>query len=382
MTSSEAKERAADRIADVSRRGLDAVALWRECDEAMDAILPVLRGPCWFTLDPSTLLVTSHYNTAMPVLPPDYLTSDCVDDGGMSLCQIARLPAGAATVHETTKGDPSRSEAWRRYVQAFGAEQHLAVALRTRSGTSYGVVNLYREPGAAPFTQDDIAFMRAVSKHIATGTARGLLIGEAAEDGPNAPVLLVLDEEWQLQSMTPGAESMLGVLPGGEVWRTRGALPPVVLSVAGSAITLPDAADDRRSARVRTEDGRWVTLHGAPLLTGHRQRVAVIIERAAPDRISPLLMEAYGLSEREKEITRHVLRGDSTQEIASDLFLSPQTVQQHLRHVFEKTGVHSRRELVTKVFRVHYEPRVEDNHARVAAGRPVIGTPVRAGGPD
>ena len=108
-------------------------------------------------------------------------------------------------------------------------------------------------------------------------------------------------------------------------------------------------------------------LHGVPLGADGRQRVAVIIEPAHPARISPLLMAAYGLSEREQELTRLVLQGFSTTDIAQHLTISAHTVQQHLKRVFDKAGVRSRRDLVTKVFFAHYEPRVRDNERR--AGR-------------
>ena len=106
------------------------------------------------------------------------------------------------------------------------------------------------------------------------------------------------------------------------------------------------------------------------------RRVAVIIEPAHPARITPLLMAAYQLTEREQEITRLVLQGDSTAQIAEALTVSPFTVQQHLKGIFEKTGVRSRRDLVGKVFFAHYEPRLRDNEQRVIAGEPVRGGPV------
>jgi DNA-binding CsgD family transcriptional regulator len=107
--------------------------------------------------------------------------------------------------------------------------------------------------------------------------------------------------------------------------------------------------------------------------------VAVIAEPAPPGRIAPLLMAAYGLTEREQEVTRLVLRGESTAGIAARLVVSPHTVQQHLKAVFAKTGVRSRRDLVGTVFMTHYEPRVRDNEARAADGRPLRGGPVAAG---
>src|SRR5207248_3509678 len=139
-----------------------------------------------------------------------------------------------------------------------------------------------------------------------------------------------------------------------------GRLPPAVLAVAGQALRSaehPAVPGEVAFARVLARDGRWMLLHGATLLAGGTRRVAVIIEPAHPGRIAPLLMAAYGLTERERDVTRLVLQGTATAEIAARLAVSAQTVQQHLKSIFEKAGVRSRRELVGKVFFAHYEPR-------------------------
>ena len=54
-----------------------------------------------------------------------------------------------------------------------------------------------------------------------------------------------------------------------------------------------------------------MVLHGIAMLAGAR-RVAVLVEPAHPAKISPLLMSAYGLTEREQQVSRLVLQGYSS----------------------------------------------------------------------
>jgi DNA-binding CsgD family transcriptional regulator len=93
-------------------------------------------------------------------------------------------------------------------------------------------------------------------------------------------------------------------------------------------------------------------------------------------------MAAYGLTAREQDVTRLVLQGSSTAQIAEELVVSPCTVQQHLNRVFDKTGVRSRRDLVGKVSFARCEPRLRDNERRATQDLPLRGGPLDRGSTD
>jgi len=58
--------------------------------------------------------------------------------------------------------------------------------------------------------------------------------------------------------------------------------------------------------------------------------------------------EFINLSEREREILRMLVKGKSYKAIASDCFISIDTVSTHVRHIYEKLHVHSKSEAVAK----------------------------------
>ena len=370
-----AKQRAVDRLAQLSGQGLDLVTFWRAASDVFTTAVPHYMAPCWYTMDPASLLVTSHFSEDLPELPPEWLAAEYYEDDVNQLADVARSERGISTLFEATGGNPSSSPRWHENM-VYGGDQELIAALRTDRGAVWGALGLYRETGQAPFDAEDFAFIETVSPLLAEGARRALLVGQATDpESPDGPGLVVLTESWEIDSMTPGVRRWLADLPDGG-W-DAGILPPSVLAVAGEALKRADRpAAPAAVARVLADSGVWVVLHGATLVTGGPRRVAVIVEPAHPARIASLLMSAYGLTEREQDVTRLVLQGNATTEIAAALLVSAQTVQQHLKSVFDKTGVHSRRDLVGKVFFSHYEPRVRDNESRAQVARPLRGEPL------
>ena len=71
-----------------------------------------------------------------------------------------------------------------------------------------------------------------------------------------------------------------------------------------------------------------------------------------------MVLLGYKLTAREAQIASCVLRGLSTREIAQELGVAASTVQEHLKAVFDKVGVRSRRELTAAVFGQRYWPRM------------------------
>ncbi len=368
--------RALDKISQVAGRAPDLLSLWREASAVISEVVPYYDYPCWYTLDPASLLMTSHFNENVVEFPHEWLAMEYYGDDVHKIVDIVRSESGISTLHEATNGDPSSSPRWQANMEQ-GGDQEMVSRLQTRSGEVWGALGLYRETGQPMFGPEDKAFVAAAASSLAAGARRALLLAEAREpDSPDSPGLVVLTDEWEVESTTPGVERWLSELPDGD-W-SKGKLPTAVVAVAARALRTArfPAAGEVAVSRVRARNGTWVVLHGVTLVSDQRPRAAVIVEPAHPARIIPLLMAAFGLTEREQDVTRLVLQGASTSEIAAELVVSAHTVQQHLKGIFDKTGVRSRRDLIGKVFFSHYEPRFRDNERRAATSRPLRGGPM------
>ena len=113
-------------------------------------------------------------------------------------------------------------------------------------------------------------------------------------------------------------------------------------------------------ARVRTASGAWLIVRGSTL-GDHDEQTAVIIEPARPHELAPLIADAYGFTGRERAVTQLIAQGLPTNAIGERLHISPWTVQDHLKAIFEKVGVGTRGELVARVFFEHHAPRLTDD---------------------
>jgi DNA-binding NarL/FixJ family response regulator len=80
-------------------------------------------------------------------------------------------------------------------------------------------------------------------------------------------------------------------------------------------------------------------------------RFAVARTPGGPSTAAETGDAAEGLTPREAEVLAHIAAGESNAEIAAALFVSEATVKTHINHIFGKTGLRDRAQLVGYAFR-------------------------------
>lgn len=225
----------------------------------------------------------------------------------------------------------------------------------------------YRQQGRPAFGAHDVALLSAVSATVGTAVrarAAGATPWPATASQPGvlffdgADVLVSANAEaadWLRTAYGPAPESSWVEILAAAGADLRLPFPTIPLLARARAVA---AGRERGPARLRLRDarGRWLVLHAScmPGTPAGADAVAVVVEPAKSAEVAPIVIEAYGLSGREREVVGGIARGLSTPELARQLFLSPHTVRDHVKAVFEKVGVSSRGELVAKLFAEHY----------------------------
>lgn len=85
---------------------------------------------------------------------------------------------------------------------------------------------------------------------------------------------------------------------------------------------------------------------GAPMTASVARKVLTLFTSVAP----PTLPEVH-LTARETEILQHLVSGSSYKKIGRDLFISFDTVNSHIKKIYEKLQVHSKTEAVAKALK-------------------------------
>src|SRR4051812_34373227 len=349
-------------LADIERLALRAPSLAQFFDQAALRLQRVLPhdGACWHTLDPGSDLVTEHRLQNIPDRFPLIAHNEYEVDDVNKFADLARAPRKAASLHEATGGRLERSSRYRDLFAAGGIGAELRGAF-VADGATWGSVILIRMAGGREFSRDEIDLLDRASVLFARAVRRGLVTEASLATAPpaNAPGVLELDATGRLERASSTAEPLLTELSGTSAedgWRS--AAVQAVASATRQAIAARASA--LPSSAVKTPAGTWLVLHGATL--GHRS-VAVFIQRAHPTLVAPLLLKAYGLTAREQEVAQWLLRGATTAQAAQRLSISPHTVNEHVKSIYDKTGARTRGELLATVFFGEHLPRIQDHVA-------------------
>jgi DNA-binding CsgD family transcriptional regulator len=357
----ERQRRARDKIARLARAGLDWVTFSVEATEELRRAVPFDRS-CWHLVDPGTVLFTGSLNQSIACSGAWLAEYEHVVDDVNKWSFLARSGRRAGATSLATHGDLARS-ARHRSREAYGIGDELRGSFVV-DGAYWGAAGFLRDSDRPWFTEDDVRFLAALSAPLAAAFRRALLTHSVTTEEPcdDGPGVVVFDGHGQVESISPAAERWIGQfveLPPPSVPADSKMLQ-VVAARARARRAGQDPLELAARSRVQARSGRWLLLSGTRLSGGADGRTAVIIQPAAAHEVAPLVALAYGLSGRERQIARLCMTGQATDQMARALGVSPYTVQDHLKSIFDKTGARSRGELVGQIFLEHYVPRWED----------------------
>ena len=93
---------------------------------------------------------------------------------------------------------------------------------------------------------------------------------------------------------------------------------------------------------------------GVPLSRSVARHLLGVLASQAPPQAAPAVVEEQGpLSTRERELLECIVQGDTEQQIAGRLGISPHTVRTHVKNIYRKLQVHSRAAAVRLAYERH-----------------------------
>jgi DNA-binding CsgD family transcriptional regulator len=304
------------------------------------------------TVDPSTLLFTS----AMAEAPLASATQLFLENefGSHDVNKFAVLAHSSDPVNSldhATKGDRAASPRYRDVMAPLGLGDELRIALLSRDHC-WAVLCLHREDSSSGFEQHEVDTLRRVGPMVADGVRRSLALFPTSPPSPaiDGPGVIILANDLSIVSINAQAERWLTEmdLSGSTLDR------PLPLPFYAAAMRLADThqrydAQEGTAIRLRTAHGTWLAVQASHLHGPAGRQIAVILEPANAAQLSSMILSTHGLTTAQSRVVELVVQGRSTRQIMSELQISQHTVQEHLGVAFERFGIGSRRELVTKL---------------------------------
>jgi PAS domain S-box-containing protein len=164
----------------------------------------------------------------------------------------------------------------------------------------------------------------------------------------------IIDQYGIIRWLNPAARKIVGDVRGRHLTsvvapeETRRAQEIFTRNLMG-----PPAGSDNKGVVIGA-DGRRVSIEvsAVPLRNGEHV-IGVFGQALEVEKDEPPPPPHPQLTPRQSEVLRLLEHGHSTEQIAGELHLSPQTVRNHVQRLLRTLGVHSRLEAVAAARRVH-----------------------------
>jgi DNA-binding CsgD family transcriptional regulator len=260
-----------------------------------------------------------------------------------------RLRTRVGRLQADTGGRPERSLVWRELLSDYDVSDVASVVFRDRFGC-WGFLDLWRIRGPH-FTDADTAYLESIAPRV-TDRLRQLqaatFLNQQPPEIPQGTAVLVLAPDLQVRAQTAETERYLRALVPPD--SDQQPVPAGAYNVGAQLIANEARVDDHPArARVHLKDGAWLSLRAArmagPAGSGD---IAVTIENVSALERMGIFNSAHGLTPREADLMAALAAGSDTRQLAAELCISENTVQDHLKSIFAKTGVRNRHVLMAR----------------------------------
>lgn len=334
-----AAERELTALADA---GLDVMDVHAHALTAIAKVVP-FDAACVGAVDPDTLALSSGVTFGFEPSATEAARFTEIEFGGLdpnSFALLAERKLPVLVDGGSTSPARRRDLRYHELGKLIGFRREARLTCLT-DGMCWAVGDLYRGDEQRAFDRDELDFLVIATRLVAIATRKAVHHRGGGGAGLHGALVLVADGTGALTGMSEAARDWIAGLDS----LTRSRLDYSVQA----AVALVRRSVSSASTRLRI-GGEWAVVQASPLQLGKdHSSIAVTIERASVEQVADLVFAAHGLSRREREVCREVLAGHSTREIAERLFVGQHTVQDHLKSIFAKTGVRSRRELVAEL---------------------------------
>lgn len=283
---------------------LQAVVKALHCDSALWAVGSIVAGE------------PRPQGIALINQPPEMMQAwerikhlDTVFASTVSRPGVAILATAAGVVD----GVPSCAEI-QAHAQRYGMEHIIAVLFVDPLTQLFTAVSLYRKDPERAFTEPERVMAQSIFPVMGEIWSQARIAAVSSQLGNDRwKACALADAQGVLHAVAPEFSSLLKqAFP---TWTGPG-LPQELL---------------KRDGERRLSGGVYGRSRGHGTLWLHELRDSGKLD---------------ALGERERQVAQMLAAGQTFRKIAQDLRLSPDTVRNHIRHVYAKTGVHNKVELV------------------------------------